>query len=301
MIVDHNPAGLPSPTTDAAEGVDNLHRYGVTIHPQFVTPDMVCRLFERVQEQADEERRVGVAVCGDSSGVMDLADPGVPPMPYQRVDFLPNKGRVFIDVAVHPLACQYAEEVFGARPFHVFSQSAIITRRGLADQLPHIDQINLPAEMCTIPAILNVFLCLTGMDVSMGATRLAPGTHVGARPDYKRGDKTEVTYFPAEVEAGTAVIWEGRLWHGGSAHSSDRMRAVVSTDYGLACIKPNENYPAGLLDSVYETLTSQELDMFGFRAEMNRNNNRFVPRNRDDRRTNTNFSAPYVSELERSK
>jgi hypothetical protein len=60
---------------------------------------------------------------------------------------------------------------------------------------------------------------------------------------------------------------------------------------------PNENYPAGLIDCVYEILTAEELDMFGFRAETNGFNNRFVLRSARDRRTNTNYDAPYVGEL----
>jgi hypothetical protein len=289
--------GLPRPTDDVTEGLRNLTDHGVTIHPGFVSPEIAVQLLERAEEQAAEERRLGVAMAG-TGGMIDHPPPaGTGPMPYQRVECLPNKGRAFLDVAMHPVALTYASGVFGSEPFHLFAQTAMFSRRGLPDQVPHIDQINLPPAMCAIPAIVNVFVCLTGMDRSMGATRLAPGTHRLPRPDYATNEHLSVEYFHAEVEAGTAVIWEGRTWHAGSAHTAERTRGVISTDYGLACIKPNETYTAWLSDDVYEELTPDELDFLGFRSGASGFNNLFGPRNANDVRTNTNRHHSYVGEL----
>jgi hypothetical protein len=288
---------LPAPTADIAEGLANIAELGVTIHPGFLPVDLVGRLLERIDEQAALERERGLALVSGPVGIdqpLARAQDDVPPT-YQAVRMLPNKGRIFIDLMMHPTSLAYVGGVLKNRPFNLWSMSALISRSGTPAQPPHIDQAVVPAEMCVIPAMVNVFLCLSDFDADMGATLLAPGTHAlpRLRPEDRAG------FQPAVAKAGDAIIWEGRVWHGGGPHSASRTRYAISAQYALAAIRQNDVYTSALHDRVYETLNEAELTMLGFRAESRGYSNRIGPRNEHDQRRNTNGDTPYIPELHR--
>jgi hypothetical protein len=295
-------SAMPPPVTDVEAGLRNLAEHGVTIHRNYLSDDFRRRLLERLIEQAEMERRLGLATLGGPGGPQDVVqrDPDdASEAIYQIVEFLPNKGRAFIDLVMNPLSLAYAAGVLTAGPFRVWSLSGLITRRGLARQPPHIDQSIVPAAMCAIPAMINIFLCLSDFDAEMGATLIAPATHLGPRPG--RGESVdESTFCPAVAKAGDAIIWEGRTWHGAGPHSSDKTRYAIASGFGLAAITPNDLYACSLQDSVYETLTSEELKILGFQAEAVGYSSRIAPRNAFDRRTNVNRARPYIPELRRA-
>jgi ectoine hydroxylase-related dioxygenase (phytanoyl-CoA dioxygenase family) len=247
------------------------------------------------------ERRMRLATLGGPGGPQDV----VPNLPgddregvYQIVEFLPNKGRPFLDLVTYPTSLAYAGGVLTAGPWRVWSLSGLITKRGLAAQRPHIDQNVVPAAMCAVPAMINVFLCLSDFEAEMGATLIAPGTHLGPRPRFDASD-AEVELHPAVAKAGDAIIWEGRTWHGAGPHSSDRTRYAIASGYGLSAVTPNDLYACSLHDRVYETLTPEELAVLGFHAEQSGYSGRIAPRNPFDRRTNVNRARPYIPELRR--
>lgn len=179
------PEGLPDPVDTVEAGIANLREFGVTIHRGYVDADMVDRLRERVIEQAEMERQLGVANIGGPGGPQEL----LPCQPgdrvahvYQILDFLPNKGRVFLDHVMNPTGLAYARAMFEPLPWRLWSTGAVISTRGLARQYPHTDEGALPTEMCTRPTLLNIFVALSDFEEDMGATLIAPGTHRLPKP-----------------------------------------------------------------------------------------------------------------------
>ena len=294
--------GLPTATDDLAQGVANIAEHGVTIHRQLIDPARRERLLDRVLEQAEMERKLGLAIIGGPGGPQDLIDcpPGDTRTPiYQNVEFLPNKGRVFVDLFMDPLLRGYAEGVLQGLPHKLWAMSGIISRKGLLKQKAHIDQNVVPPQLSTeMPAMLNVFICLSDFDEDMGATLIAPGTHRGPRPIWGVNEDS-VDFFPAVAKAGDAIIWEGRTWHRGGPHTSDKTRYALPVNYCLYAVNPQVIYTSVLHDRVYKQLSPEELDVLGFTVLSAGYQGRLGPRFEGDTRGNVNGHTDYVPELHR--
>lgn len=102
----------------------------------------------------------------------------------------------------------------------------------------------------------------------------------------------QIETVPAECEAGSAIVFEGRLWHRSGAHRSDRTRYSVSTYYGMPFLRPQDDY-ASMHDDVYRSLSDSERAMFGFKSSAV---GRIDPRFPDDR-SNVEIKYPYIPEL----
>lgn len=282
-------------TTKVDEGLRNLAEYGVTIHKDFISAAEADALRDRLDEQAEMERKSGLGTIGGQSGLSGNVRTGTDTAPiYQALPSLVNKGRVFIDLFMNPTAHAYASGLFGPHPWLLWGMNGIITRNGAQEQLLHTDAMVLPPEMSTIPALVNCFVCLSDFDEDMGPTGFVLGSHT-RRLRYD-GDHEE-TRALGVAKKGSAIIWEGRTWHGQGEHRSPRTRYAIAMSYSLFAFRSGEDYPASLHDSVYETLTEQELRLLGFYTELAGLMNRFGPRVAGDRRAPVGTSPTYVPEM----
>jgi len=107
ILKDTSPAlKLPALTSDLEQGKRDMDEYGLCVHRDFITPDEVQRLKDRLIEQAEQECEYGVALLsgsGRSSGTWyGHPEPGHEPG-WQGIPALYNKGREFIDLLSHPL------------------------------------------------------------------------------------------------------------------------------------------------------------------------------------------------------
>lgn len=290
---------LPPPTDDVERGARNLDYYGMTVHRGLFAPGEVEALRERLLEQAGCERDRGVAnfaydvdggVPGDSflrpHVGRPLGEPGL-----QRVFFLVNKGRVFIDLAAHPVALAYARHALRAAPFCVSTQYGLLVRRGAPPQALHMAQQNLPFSE-QLPLALMVMVALNDQGDGMGVTRVLPGTHRrGPTAAQLSGGGAAVA-----LAAGDALILDSRLWHGRGAARQAQPRYSVATLYGLDWVRPADCYPAAVHDDVYPTLSEAERQLFGFDCSCG---GRFGPRRAGDRRANVRNPMPFVPALYR--
>lgn len=289
----------PAPTEDLIQGRHNLDVFGYTVHPHFLCASRVRALRERLEEQAELERETGVAAYaydGDEAALDNRHNPnigsphGLPRL--QRVLFLVNKGRVFIELAQHPLALAYAQSVFNSTPFNVGVQIGVILRKGVPAEPIHIDQRNVPFQT-PVPLSINIAVALGDYEQDMGATRFVPGTHTGPAPDREPHIPETI---PAVLQPGSALIWDSRVWHGQGASSSEKPRFSIITMYALHFLKTPELYPAVIQDRVYETMSDEERTLYGFRYQ----GCGFIgPRYPGDRRCNVDAPMPYVPELSR--
>jgi ectoine hydroxylase-related dioxygenase (phytanoyl-CoA dioxygenase family) len=71
-----------------------------------------------------------------------------------------------------------------------------------------------------------------------GATRVALGSH-REKVDLKNASQFETV--PAEMPAGSIVLYTGRTVHGGGANTTDTARVGINIDYALGWLRQEEN------------------------------------------------------------
>lgn len=297
---------LPEPSDQIEEGCRNLREFGLTIHKNFLSADEARKLRERLLEQARLEVEMGCAsfayakeqkiksIVGTSFAPYIGKPEGEPP--FQRVPFLVNKGRGFIELANHPVALAYAKSAFAGERFNITIQNGLIVRNGVPAQTIHMDQAPVPFQT-PIPVSIVVMVALSDFEEDMGATRFIPGSHKRHPEDEGRDpyNVSEAETVAATMNQGDALIFEGRCWHGQGASTSDKPRYSILTGYGIHFLKPMDNFPALIHDDVYERMTSEERALYGF--DFFGYGGRIGPRSPSDSRQNINDPMPYIPEL----
>jgi ectoine hydroxylase-related dioxygenase (phytanoyl-CoA dioxygenase family) len=262
---------LPTPTTDLDEVKRDLDEFGYGLLRDALTPQQLPAVRDRILEQAECEAQAGVAVIGDGGMRRQniAADDGS--SPHQIVRMLLNKGSVFHEVAQQPDVLRLMEHMLG-RGFLLSSSVGIVMRGGSAQQMLHTDQIFVPFTT-PVPLVANVIYMVTDFDGARGGTRVVPGTHRGAAPVYEQitedgkvvGVKEpDADWIPVEGPAGTALVFDGRLWHGGGANVSGDLRLALSNYYGTAYMRQNDLLPLGLNDDVLASMTDEFKTLCGF-------------------------------------
>jgi ectoine hydroxylase-related dioxygenase (phytanoyl-CoA dioxygenase family) len=309
------PGVKPVPSTkDLAEARRHLDEAGVVVIRDALPRAVVAALRERLEEQAALEREQGVAIFADPAFGPHPTKPQVYHMhgsrigrpkkdpPFQFVAYLPNKGRLFIELCMRPEFLEIAQHVLQDE-FQVSTMAGLVVRKGAPAQFIHIDQSVVPFRTPR-PILCNFMLPLSAFEESMGATRFVPGAHLGDGPDFGRAatgalaNLGEVTSVPAEMEPGDVCFFDSRVWHGQGASTSDKTRWSVVGNYAVHWWRPYDNYPAILQDAVYEAMSAQERELFGFKF-VRLGSGLTAPRSAEDRRYNTNVQMPFVPELRR--
>jgi ectoine hydroxylase-related dioxygenase (phytanoyl-CoA dioxygenase family) len=241
-------AELPPLTTDFAEAARHLDELGIARIADALDAGQLAALNTRLREQAAAERAAGVAFM-DGGGA------------NQRVWNLPSKGREFRDLLTHPVVRTFARHILGG-DYLLSSHTANITGPGGAPMGLHSDQGFSPRQV-ELPLTMNVMWMLNEFTDEIGATRLLPGSHrVQAEPP--RGWASTV---PGIGPAGTALVFDGRIWHGTGANTTtDQFRYGVLTYFVRPWIRQQEQYaistPADFASSLDEELQA----VMGFRT-----------------------------------
>jgi ectoine hydroxylase-related dioxygenase (phytanoyl-CoA dioxygenase family) len=298
---------LPRPTRSIEEGKQNLDQFGYTIHEDLLGPDQLAAIRDRLLEQAEMECVEGVAtyrlandsVIGDR--VLGRPPSGVAPA-WQAILALPNKGHEFIDLAMHPTVAEYGRHVLGGVPYYMAQSTGLVVRNGSGGQVLHTDQIPIPFQT-PLPVYFHAMIALSDFEEGMGVTEVVPGTHLMRAPRFEMNERTgkaetceEVAPIPMVCRAGSAVIFESRLWHFQGRSTSNKTRLSILNGYCMHFMRAQDNYAASLHDDVYARLNDAERSMMGFEV-VQEYCGRIFPRSPNEERHNTNARYPYIPEL----
>lgn len=273
----------PSPTRDLDELRADIAECGYGVMLDSMTPDLTARARARVLAQAAGERDAGVGLFfgEDQTGMPSNGSSAA--APNQRLGHLLNKGAVFREMLTHPLAEAVARQIIGER-YLLSSLSAMIMNRGGVAQVLHSDQQFAPFAT-PVPLVCNIVWMLVDFTRENGATRLVPGTHLLPPPVIRmetneQGVRTlvqpDVEPMIAEAPAGSALVFDGRIWHGAGANATDAPRPAIFSYYCQPYVRQQENMPMSLNDDVYEALSEREKALVGFEAH-NRGMGRIAP------------------------
>ncbi len=176
----------------------------------------------------------------------------------RRVYALFAKTRAFDLAAIHPLLLGVLDRVLGH--YQLSAPTGIEIGPGEAAQVLHQDQsiYPLPAEQPEV--VVNTIWALDDFTESNGATRLIAGSHrwVGRQPD---GTEELVQ---AEMPAGSAAFYTGRVWHGGGANRTDQPRLGVILEYVAAWLRPQETHLLAVPRDVVAELPERLQELLGY-------------------------------------
>jgi ectoine hydroxylase-related dioxygenase (phytanoyl-CoA dioxygenase family) len=146
---------------------------------------------------------------------------------------------------------------------------------GEKEQPLHRDMYNYPAFAAfgaAAPEVtVNMLLALVDTTEANGATRVIPGSHEGpfqAALDEKFYETfTPEMTVPAELKAGSALFFSGRLVHGGGANkTTDQRRRVIATSFNPGFLVPEDAYPFIISREEAATYSPTLQQVLGFRS-----------------------------------
>ena len=79
-----------------------------------------------------------------------------------------------------------------------------------------------------------------------GERRDAPRPRHATRRTARRTSAARTTSIPAEMPAGSVLVWHGSLWHGGGANRTGERRVGIAMNYCAGFIRQQENQQLGI-------------------------------------------------------
>jgi ectoine hydroxylase-related dioxygenase (phytanoyl-CoA dioxygenase family) len=251
---------LPVATQDIQRMRRDLREWGFCLIEEGLSRAQCVRFRDRLLAQAEGERRAGVAMPTPSG---------------QYVNSLVNKGRCFVQcieqdpegVQAGPLIEQLMDEALGKGWIcHSFLSNG--ADPGGYPQALHLDQAPLlPFQTQQAPVLFNSMYIPQDINEENGGTLLIPGSH---KILAEAGSGGEVGELPPainlEAQAGTLLIFDGRLLHGTGANRTDRQRFVATMSNVTAWTRQQENWIMTVSPEVLAAASPKLLHRMGLQA-----------------------------------
>jgi phytanoyl-CoA dioxygenase PhyH len=208
-----------------------LDALGYLALPGFIPPPLLAELRERVETLWELE--------GDEAGSEFRHEPGT-----RRLANLVDKGAVFAELIAMPEILESIEHVIGP-DYKLSSLNARSANPHNGEAQPlHVDAGAIADERGYW--VCNSIWMLDDFTAENGATRMIPRSHA-----WRRLPEPGITEsVPGEElvtgEAGTVVIMNAHMWHGGTANRTDRCRRALHGFY-TRNDKPQQQYQRALL------------------------------------------------------
>ena len=153
----------------------------------------------------------------------------------QRIYNVVAKTRVMDALWMHPTIIALAEAYLDDQ-IQLSVASTITNYPGQTAQVLHRDDGYYPLPRPRPPLSLNCLWAIDPFTAKSGGTLVVPGSHTD--PSEERPARPPIS---VEMPAGSAVLYDASLFHGGGANVSDRRRAAVSAVYCRAWLRQQEN------------------------------------------------------------
>jgi ectoine hydroxylase-related dioxygenase (phytanoyl-CoA dioxygenase family) len=176
----------------------------------------------------------------------------------RRVYALFAKTRSLDSFATHPVVLGVLDEILGH--YQLSAPTGISIGAGERAQPLHPDDALYPIDRPHRELVVNIMWPLEDFTEANGATRIVPGSHLWV--DERPGPDTETV--AVEMEAGTALIYLGSVWHGGSANRTDRSRLGVVLHYAVGWLRPVETHLLAVPPEIAQDLDPKLQELLGY-------------------------------------
>jgi len=244
------------------ENLKILEEHGHLLLRDVLSPEQ-CQSYKNHLEE-DFDKYQGHYACEQ-----DPSSHGLENKDLEKVVFnLHNKSLAYFDLFDHSVALPYLDQLLkkgsyqNNEPYYLYNNSARCPLKGSPGQQLHLDS-NLPGT-AEFPLIYNVLWMLDDFTKDSGATRVLPGSH--KLSDYAEDGKHYEEEILIEGSAGSVLIYNGALWHGGSANTSGADRWAVLLGYSRWFVKPSFDYMKNTPTEIFEQLSPERKELLGFNA-----------------------------------
>ncbi len=194
---------------------ETLDRDGYIVLPDVIDADWLVRL-----------RNAFESGCEGDGGASVVKESGT-----RHVDDLINRGTVFEGVITHPHVL--------AAVYHVLQDAFRVGQIAGRDPLPGYGQQGLHADWTSRAKgeayrIVTTIWLLDDFTSENGATRVVPGTHHLLTPPPKSFADPASRHPDQHIivaKAGSVLVFNGHLWHSGTANRSSRRRRVLQCSF----------------------------------------------------------------------
>ena len=237
---------MQTTTIDLASAKADLDTQGFYLIEGALSAEQLAVARSRLLDQAAQERAEGWGLSYDRDS--------------QAVQNLLNKGAVFADLALARPVLDLIEHLLGTEVL-LSSITANIVGPGTKAQTLHADQAIVPAPWPG-PWVANVAWMLDDFTPENGATCIVAGTHLtNTNPDYT---KPLPKASPVIAPAGTAMVFDGRLWHGAGENTSTARRHAIFAYYCAPFLRQQENMFLSLGREVVENAPPELRKLLGY-------------------------------------
>ncbi len=211
------------------EAKSQLDEQGFLAFPSLMSPALLDELRRRVEELFEQE--------GDRAGSEFKLEPGT-----RRLSNVVNKGEVFERVIETPEVLECMEHVLG--PDIKLSSLNVRSANPMSDcgQPLHADSGAIADDRGFW--VCNSVWMLDDFTHDNGALRVVPGSQRWKR--LPAGDETGIGEQLITGSAGTVVVMNAHMWHGGTANRTDKPRRAMHVYYTRRD-KPQQQYQKRLL------------------------------------------------------
>lgn len=262
---------LPPFAETREQALEHLAEFGFARVPNALAADELSEASCRLKAQAAAEARLGLATFDGWSEEMirEFAPDRLRELPRgsnQRVWNLVNKGEIFRRLVLKEQTLGLIKSILSdpdrGDDVLLSSFTANIANHGGAPMQLHSDQGYMP-DATPYPVTANIMWMLVDFREENGATRVVPGSHrkVAPRPWKDKPETVAVT-----GPAGTAFIFDGRLWHGTGENRTHESRLGILSYYCRPFIRQQENFTMSLAPQVVESCSKELLSLLGFQV-----------------------------------
>jgi ectoine hydroxylase-related dioxygenase (phytanoyl-CoA dioxygenase family) len=224
-----------------------LQRDGYTVLEDVVEPELVVALLETIDRvMADADIPYG------SNAFLGFHT--------RRIFNLLARDPLFARVPLHPAVLPLVEQVLDEQCL-LSSLTAIEMQPGQEAQPLHCDDGSIALPRPHLPVVCVALWALTDFDHENGATRLVPGSH---RRDRRPAKGEQAECVEAEMPAGSVLLYDGALWHGGGTNASDGRRVGIVVNHCAGFLRQEENQLLAVPRDLAATFPRRLQEMLGY-------------------------------------
>jgi len=231
----------------SSESLEAFTRDGYVVLERVIEPELVDALLETI-----DRVMVDADIAFGTNAFLGLRT--------RRIFNLLARDPHFARVPLHPAVLPLVEQVLD-RQCLLSSLTAIEMHPGQEPQPLHSDDGSIALPRPHPPLVCVALWALTDFDHANGATRLVPGSH---RRDRRPAKGEQAECVEAEMRAGSVLLYDGSLWHGGGANVSERRRVGIVVNHCAGFLRQEENQLLAVPPDLAATFPRRLQEMLGY-------------------------------------